>query len=388
MILGIDASNIRAGGGITHLVYLLREAEPNAHGFHRVIVWAPRETLARLEERPWLVKRTHRVLEGHYLRRALWQRNGLAEVLRADGCDLLFVPGGSFATDFRPVVTMSQNLLPFAWRELRRYAPSPMLFRLLLLRLAQRRSFRKADGVIFLTRFAHDAILKVTGKLRGRRAIIPHGIDGRFFQQPRAQRPLAEYGGEHTFRLIYVSIVNTYKHQWYVAEAVAKLRAECLPVTLDLIGPAYRPALRRLQRTLQRVDPAGSATRYIGSVPHDHVPSHYAGAGLCVFASSCETFGQILLEAMASGLPIACSNRGPMPEILGSAGVYFDPEDAASIARAIRELAADPELRAQKAWAAYERAHQYSWKRCADETFAFLTEVAAEQGRAPRVAAS
>jgi glycosyltransferase involved in cell wall biosynthesis len=388
MILGIDASNIRAGGGITHLVYLLREAEPNSHGFHTVIVWAPRHTLGRLEERPWMVKRTHRVLEGHNLRRALWQRNGLAEVLRADGCDLLFAPGSLFATDFRPVVTMSRNLLPFEWRELRRYAPSPMLFRLLLLRWAQSRSFRNAHGVIFLTRYAHHAILKVTGRLGGRTAIIPHGIDGRFFQQPRAQRPLAEYGAEHPFRLIYVSIVDTYKHQWYVAEAVAKLRKEGLPVMLDLIGEAYRPALRRLRRALRRVDPAGRIVRYVGEVRHEELPAYYGAAALCVFASSCENLPNILLEAMASGLPIACSKRGPMPEILGSAGVYFDPEDAASIAGAIRELAENPELRDGKALGAYERAHQYSWKRCAEETFEFLAEVAAERGRAPRVAAS
>jgi len=44
----------------------------------------------------------------------------------------------------------------------------------------------------------------------------------------------------------------------------------------------------------------------------------------------------ILVEAMASGLPIACSNRGPMPEVLGDAGVYFDPEDPHDIARALR----------------------------------------------------
>ena len=76
----------------------------------------------------------------------------------------------------------------------------------------------------------------------------------------------------------------------------------------------------------------------------------------------------ILLEAMAAGLPIASSNRGPMPEILGESGVYFDPEQPEQIAAALEELLRDPSLRAHRAQAAYERAATYSWRRCAGET--------------------
>ena len=85
----------------------------------------------------------------------------------------------------------------------------------------------------------------------------------------------------------------------------------------------------------------------------------------------------ILLEAMASGLPIACSNRGPMPEVLGEAGVYFDPENAGSIASAILELIRSRDLRQRLAAAAFERARHYSWARCASETFDFLARAAA-----------
>ncbi len=89
----------------------------------------------------------------------------------------------------------------------------------------------------------------------------------------------------------------------------------------------------------------------------------------------------ILLEGMAAGLPIACSDRGPMPEVLGDAGVYFNPEDPASIAKAIRHLIESPELREQKAQAAFQRAQQYSWARCAEETFGFLVCVLDEHAR-------
>jgi glycosyltransferase involved in cell wall biosynthesis len=65
-----------------------------------------------------------------------------------------------------------------------------------------------------------------------------------------------------------------------------------------------------------------------------------------------------------------------MREVLGEAGVYFDPEDPQSIAKAMRELIESPGLSAEKAQMAYERAQGYSWQRCADETFSFLATVA------------
>ena len=87
----------------------------------------------------------------------------------------------------------------------------------------------------------------------------------------------------------------------------------------------------------------------------------------------------ILLEGMASGLPIACSNRGPMPEVLSDAGVYFDPENEDDIARALRELIDSPELRTRLAKASFERVQAYSWRRCASETFGFLANIAAKR---------
>lgn len=380
MILGIDASNIRSGGGVTHLMELLRWANPTAYGFDRVVVWASSNTLARLEDRPWLAKRTEAVLEGHYLRRSLWQRFRLGGLAQDENCDLLFVPGGSFATGFRPVVSMSQNLLPFAMAELLRFGLSTIALRLMALRWVQSSSFKKAQGTIFLTSYARDAVLAITGPLAGRTAIIPHGIDGRFFIAPRPQRPVGEYCAEHPFRLLYVSIVDVYKHQWHLAEAVAKLRTEGFPVALDLIGPADPSALARLQKTLRQVDAAGKFIRYYGEIPHQALHPYYASADLCAFASSCENLPNILLEGMAAGLPTACSNRRPMPDVLGAAGVYFNPEDPADIANAIRQLLESPALRAGKAQAAYGLARQYSWQRCANDTFGFFAEVLNNQG--------
>jgi glycosyltransferase involved in cell wall biosynthesis len=82
---------------------------------------------------------------------------------------------------------------------------------------------------------------------------------------------------------------------------------------------------------------------------------------------------------MAAGLPIACSNRSSLHETLGDAGLYFDPEKPMEIAAAIRKLIEDHILRAEKAEAALDRAKEFTWERCARETFDFIAKIARER---------
>jgi|APTNR8051073442_1049403.scaffolds.fasta_scaffold04608_3 glycosyltransferase involved in cell wall biosynthesis len=376
LTVGIDATNLRRGGGVTHLVELLRAAMPHEFNIARVVVWGGTPTLKALEDRPWLIKRYPAALDKGLLQRLAWQRWSLSKAAYDEGCDVLFVPGGSYAGSFRPVVTMSRNLLPFEWRELRRYGWTLLSLKLLLLRLTQTRSFRKSDGVIFLTEYARDVVLQHTGTLHGRICIVPHGLNSRFNTAPKVQRHIAHYDDACPYRVLYVSIIDQYKHQWHVVEAVAALRQQGLPLALDLVGPAYAPAMQRLKEALNDMDAERAWVNYHGAIEFAKLHCEYARADLAVFASSCENMPNILLETMASGLPLACSNRGPMPEILGDSGVYFDPERAADIARALRSLIESADLRTRLANEAFERAQAFSWKRCASETFAFLEALA------------
>ena len=83
----------------------------------------------------------------------------------------------------------------------------------------------------------------------------------------------------------------------------------------------------------------------------------------------------ILIEAMAVGIPIACSNYGPMPEFLKDAGEYYDPLDINSIVKAIEKLIINPDLRLQYAFKAHKYSQQYSWKKCTDETIDYLHQL-------------
>jgi glycosyltransferase involved in cell wall biosynthesis len=374
LTIGVDATNLLRGGGVTHLVELLRSAQPNDFGINRVVIWGGQATLNALDDRPWLDKRNPRALDKGLLQRMLWQRYRLSQEARNAGCDVLFVPGGSYAGNFHPVVTMSRNMLPFEWRELKRYGWSLLTLKLLLLRLIQSRSYRNADGLIFLTNYARQAVLGITGGLRAKTMIIPHGLNTRFKHAPKPQHAITDYDEANPYHVLYVSIIDEYKHQWHVVEAIASLRQEGFPVVLDLVGPAYPSALKRLSETIARQGENQSWVFYHGVIPFNDLHLCYSKADLGLFASSCENMPNILLETMASGLPIACSNRGPMPEILGVGGIYFDPEKPADIMRALHELISSQQLRAQLAQMSYQRAQHYSWERCAKETFQFLVE--------------
>ncbi len=375
MIIGIDASNILAGGGLTHIHELLRAANPSQHGFYKVIVWGAKSTLDKIDNRDWLYKVLVPLLDQNLLYRLFWQRFRLKKLAEEAECNVVFILAGYDVSGFKTVVTMSQNLLPFEWKEMRRDLRLLKIIRLLAIRFAQIYSFRKAKGVIFLTAFARDIVLKLTGPLKCKTAIIPHGVSSQFFIPPRQQIRYNQFNIDRPCRIIYVSIVDLYKHHTQVVEAVAKLRSVGIPVVLELIGP-HGSGIKKLNEKIQCVDVNRKFVVYSGAVSYNTIHALYSSADIGVFASSCETFGMILLEMMSAGLPVACSNRSSMPEVLGDAGLYFDPESSDSIALKLRELIASHELREKFAQLSFERAQKYSWAKCADETFGFLSEIA------------
>lgn len=373
MILGIDGHCIRGdGGSVTHLREVLRAADPAAAGFSKVVLWSGAETLARIEDRPWLEMVHATALDGALPTRSYWSARHLSKSAREAGCHVVWIPGCSFAGSFRPYVAMSRNMLPFEWAEMRRYGLRSRFWKFLTLRFSQSSTFRRSTGMIYLTEYARQKVSAVVGKSSGSNRVIPHGIDRRFAPRPHSNQS----EGGSALRVLYVSVVDLYKHQWRVVEAVAQLQNEGFDVELTLIGPGYPPAEKKLLASLSKFKPRENSVKYLGPVAHSELAHYYCEADVFVYASSCENLPNILLEAMATGLPIASSDRGPMREILRDGGLFFDPEDSATIASAIRQYLLTPDVGAEKGRLALRYAGEYSWERCARETFSYLREVA------------
>lgn len=373
MILGIDATNIRGGGGLTHLTEILLNAEPTAHGFEKVIVWSNNDTLSKLPNLPWLVKKTHRWLNKSVFFSFLFQRQLLSKQAIKESCTILFVPGGTFLGNFKHILSMSQNMLPFEKEESARFTSFKTRLRFKILHYTQKKTFKKSDGIIFLTHYAKNYITKAIG-LTNDFTIIPHGIKLSFLNSPKIQKDISEYSFDNPFKLLYVSILNVYKHQWNVAEAVLKLRREGYPVHLDFVGGSHEESLQRLKNVL--VKDKQNCLNYVGEMPYEELANVYKKADAFVFASSCENMPIILVEAMTSGLPISSSNMGPMPEVLEDAGFYFDPLKVDDIYNSIKYMLESEEQRRIKSEKSYQKSINYTWKDCSEKTFEYFSKIA------------
>lgn len=382
MHLAIDASNIRQGGGITHLSQLLSAANPLDAGIRQITVWTCAATAAQLPDAPWLTKLSPTWTEASFVKRMLGQQFLLGYEMAHHGCDVLFSPGGTLPFYAAvPVVTMSQNMLPFEPEEAKRFGRwSWMRLKMWLLRQSQSRSFKKADGLIFLTDYARKGVSRWLGKTKGLQALIPHGIEPRFAADPKPQLNAQDYLSEQPFTFLYVSILMPYKHQIEVAKAASELRRAGCPIRVRFVGADWGAYGQQFRESLRQLDPQEEFLIWPGGLPFSALHVEYQAADAFLFASSCENLPNILIEAMTAGLPIACSKRGPMPEVLGDAGVYFDPVRASEIAEAMRKLVDHADLRARVAAQAKALSQAYSWHRCAKDTFEFIAAVAAQRG--------
>jgi glycosyltransferase involved in cell wall biosynthesis len=371
MIIGIDASRNRSGGTIAHMVGLISELIPSDHGIAEIHIWSYKNLLDEIPERPWLTKHNPPFLEKNIFMQLFWQRFLFKKELEINKCMLVFNTTASSIGKFKPNVTLSQDMLPFEPGEMERYKFGLGRIRLFCLKILYVRALRFSSAVIFLTNYASRMIQKVTGPI-GNSKIIPHGVNDSFsniqIQRTWSDSPMEE------IRCVYVSSAAPYKHQWHVVRAIKLLRDQGLPVTLTLVGGGAGYSQKRLDREIKLSDPMDTFVTQHAFIHIDRIPAFLSESDLFIFASSCENMPVTLIEGMASGLPIACSDRGPMPEVLGEGGVYFDPEKPSSIAAAIDSLIKDTTLRMEGIKISRKISAEYLWKTSSRKTFDFLAK--------------
>ncbi len=181
--------------------------------------------------------------------------------------------------------------------------------------------------------------------------------------------------------LLYPGMIRPQKNIPRLVEGFAYLRSELddHPVYRDLkliiIGDEISryPALRRtvIQTRVEH------AVRFLGFVPFDTLRVFYETAAAFVFPSLYEGFGLPPLEAMASGTPVVASNVSSLPEVVGDAAVIVNPENVFDIARGIREILLDEDLRRRLVERGFEQVRRFSWDSTARAVLTTYREVAA-----------
>ena len=346
-------------------------ADPRESGIDSVHLWAHEGILRSVPDAQWLVKHEVEECRKSILRQLWWQYATLPRLMDKHRCGLIFnTDAGSVCPSPRSAA-MSQDMLSFEPGEMQRYGFSRARLRLELLRGIQGRTLRRSRLAIFLTEYARKIVTSVIGRLE-RSVVIPHGVDESFLRDCRVE---AESTNRRVTNLVYVSNAAPYKHQWNIIEASHRLRQDNVAVRLSLVGAGHGASRERVRQAILRFDPKGEFVTLTGKVRHEDVASHLDAADVFVYASSCENMPVTLLEGMAAALPICCSDRGPMPEVLGDCGGYFDPEDVGSIVNCLRQVVESADLRDRWRRDARRRASLFTWHGCSRNTWQELAKV-------------
>jgi glycosyltransferase involved in cell wall biosynthesis len=199
-------------------------------------------------------------------------------------------------------------------------------------------------------------------------------------EEETKQRILERYQIHYPF-LLYAGNIRPHKNVPRLVEAFAVVREQLSghPVYKDLRLIIIGDTISQYPSVRQAVikSRTEAVVRFLGFVPFDTLRCFYESAAAFVFVSRYEGFGLPPLEAMACGTPVVTSNVSSLPEVVGDSAVQVNPENVFEIARGIKEILLDDELRAKLIRCGREQARRFSWERTAREVLEIYHEASA-----------
>jgi glycosyltransferase involved in cell wall biosynthesis len=238
-------------------------------------------------------------------------------------------------------------------------------------------SIQRADHICAISEFTRQTLIERLGVAPDKITAIPLAADPIFTtcrEQIGDMPTLLKYGLSPGSYLFFPG------HTWHHKNHRAAIEALC--ILRDKYG--LRPMLictggaREAQPAIQRhIAESGlqSQVRFLGYCPHDDLPAIYRGAGCLIFPSLFEGFGMPVLEAMACGCPVVCSNTTSLPEIAGDAALLVEPIDSEAFADAAYQLLSNADLRTELTERGLRQAARFAWRRHTLETIAVFYQV-------------
>lgn len=186
-----------------------------------------------------------------------------------------------------------------------------------------------ADRIVAVSNYSAND-LSSRGVSREKIDIVPNGVDINRFHPGSSTVEFEEW--ERV--LLYVGPLAERKGLQYIIRAMPSILRKYPDTGLVLVGSGEKEDLRQLAEELNVLD----NVHFEGFVPDDDLPDYYRSADVFVFPSLLEGFGMVLVEAMASGLPVVSTTATAIPEVVDNAGLLVPPRDQSELATAVSTL--------------------------------------------------
>ena len=256
-------------------------------------------------------------------------------------------------------------------------------FRSLQLRLTVQQTVQRAARVLTPSDFSRRAILKHYSIPEDKVVVVPNAVASQFRPIDREVARAAiqrKFGIRRPFVLSVGDLQPRKNHLGLLRAFEDVLQAEPkLPHDLVFVGKETWRS-RDLHRAVNRSN-VRDRVHFAGFVEDADLVKFYGACEMFVFPSFYEGFGLPILEAMACGRAVACSQVTAMPEVANAAGILFDPGSKKEIARAMLDVLLNPELRTRLERLGLHRAAGFSWERSASQTLEVYYDVAGQRPR-------
>ena len=285
--------------------------------------------------------------------RILWEQIVLPFEAARYRLDVLFNPGFT-----APVFAPCRQVTVFHDLQHKRHPEYFRWFDLPFWRLLLWASAHRSHRLIAVSEATRADLLRFYRIPKERVAVIAHGVELAFSHLDRSRT--AAY-------LLCVSTLHPHKNLPRLIRAYGRDKRDFRLILAGLRGFHAEPIERLIEEMGVR-----DSVQITGWVPRDELYLLYSRARAFVYPSLFEGFGMPVLEALAGGIPVACSDIPPLHEVAGDAALYFDPLDEDAIAAAMERVMNDTSLRERLAKAGVERAREFTWQRSAEQTLEVL----------------
>jgi glycosyltransferase involved in cell wall biosynthesis len=282
--------------------------------------------------------------------RILWEQIILPLEAARYRLDVLFNPGFT-----APIFSAVPSVTVFHDLQHRRHPEFFRWFDLPFWRLLLWASARRSRTLVAVSEATRADLAHFYPFASTRVRVIPHGVDEAFFQLDRAS-VVAE--------VLCVSTLHPHKNIDRLIRAFTRRKRNYRLILAGMRG-FHADEVEKL---------ITDDVRITGWIPRDELLNLYAHATAFIYPSTFEGFGMPVLEALAAGIPVACSDIPPLREVAGEAALFFDPLDEGAIANALDRITSDQALRKRLAEAGPKRARDFTWQTSAELTLAALTK--------------